>query len=651
MDRVASDIGAFLKKRRTWFVLALAGLVIIMYWPSWSLPLSFDDAWSIRLTASFSLTEIFTNTQNFGYFRPLYLAYYRLAAALGGSGAWVLHALCVLTHAANAALVFGLVRRVIANRHSEQIAAGTALLFAFNPFAVQAVALPAGLNHLLALLFAQLALLCYVELRDGAAHQLGWWLGCLCLCLLSFLSNEIGLSVAGLALWVELARAWQAGRWTRASWSFAVVAGFAGAYAVLYQLIPKGEATALVFSPQDVLHRALIGLQTWVYPFAFLAGLMDWPAQPVIILSAVLVFVVGALLARRYLIVLGFLWFVFASALPIIRLSADYVENAPRVFYLSAVGTAITWSSLLLSMRLIDCQPMLGRFAVASLAVVGGIGLWHVSEHQSWLARAHEPVRAIAEHSTQLEPQDELAVVNMPEWIAVPRRRFPLFSEGAIVMARYVRGSDLVLANAGFSRIVHLLTQAIPSEHLPSYAFRTFGSPVSAAQLSASARVLQTHYLDGGPSTEWIGGTTERSREPAQAYFGDDLALVLASAQPCRDGWIVTLRWQRTGPRRLLAHTLSASVQATDAQDAKLAQADGAPMNKLLPFADLPVDRDVLDRRLLLAQRVAPATLRIGVYDYVSGVRLRAHDALGRPLAGDMWASSLPTMDARVPCR
>ncbi len=651
MDQISFEIGASRTRRRTWFTLALAGLIVIVYWPSWSLPLSFDDAWSVRLTASFSLTEIFTNTQNFGYFRPLYLAYYRLAAALGGSGAWVLHALCVLTHAANAALVFGLVRSVIAHRHSEQIAAGAALLFAFNPFAVQAVALPAGLNHLLALLFAQLALLCYIELRDGAAQRLGWWLGCLCFCLLSFLSNEIGLSVAGFALWVELARAWRVGRWTRAAWSFAVVTGFAGAYAVLYQFIPKGEATALVFSSQDVLHRALISLQTWVYPFAFLAGLMDWPAQPVIILSAVLVFMVGALLARRYgymPIVLGFLWFVFASALPIIRLSADYVENAPRVFYLSAVGTAMTWSSLAC---LINHRPLLRRFAAAGMAVVGGIGIWHVSAHQFWLVRAHEPVQAIAEHGAQIELQDELAVINMPEWIAVPRRRFPLFSEGAIVMASYVRGSDLVLANAGFSRTVHLLTQAIPSEHLPPYAFQTFGSPVSVAQLLASARVLQTQYLDDGPSTAWIGGTTKRSHEPAQAHFGDDLALVHALVQPCRDGWIVTLRWQRIGLRRPLAQTLSASVQATDAQDAKLAQADGAPMNKLLPFADLPIDRDVLDRRVLSAQRVAPATLRIGVYDYVSGVRLPARDALGRPLAGDTWTISLPTMDARVPCR
>ncbi|PJF45866.1 MAG: hypothetical protein CUN48_16710, partial [Candidatus Thermofonsia Clade 3 bacterium] len=169
----------------------------------------------------FTLFDLFTRTQNFGYYRPLYLAYYRLAAAAGASGPLLLHVLCIVVHAANALLLLKFLPAML-GRQTGGMAFGVAFLFALNPFAVQAVALPAGLNHLLALLFIQLAMLCYTRARQSGPtrQRAAWWGACLGLCTLAFLSNEIGLSVAGFALAYEAIRAVRTRRWAREAWSF-----------------------------------------------------------------------------------------------------------------------------------------------------------------------------------------------------------------------------------------------------------------------------------------------------------------------------------------------------------------------------------------------------------------------------------------------
>ncbi|GIV85892.1 MAG: hypothetical protein KatS3mg052_2899 [Candidatus Roseilinea sp.] len=235
------------RARRLFLPFALAVFIGLLYWPSLSLPLSFDDAWSIRLVRDFTFVDLFTRTQNFGYYRPLYLAYYRLAAAAGASGPLLLHVLCIVAHAANALLLLKFMP-VMLGRHTGGMAFGVAFLFALNPFAVQAVSLPAGLNHLLALLFIQLAVLAYARARQPtrAYRRAVWWVSCLGLCVLAFLSNEIGLSVVGFVLAYEAARLGQARRWPRAAAHALPVIGLAAGYVVVYALIPKGAAPEFV---------------------------------------------------------------------------------------------------------------------------------------------------------------------------------------------------------------------------------------------------------------------------------------------------------------------------------------------------------------------------------------------------------------------
>ncbi|MFN4293106.1 MAG: hypothetical protein ACK4JD_03150 [Thermoflexales bacterium] len=640
--------------RRLWLPSALAVGIALLYWPSLSLPLSFDDAWSVRLVRDFTFVDLFTRTQNFGYYRPIYLAYYKLATLVGPYGPMLLHTLCIAAHAVNALLLLKFIPTTL-GRRTAGLAFSAAFLFALNPFAVQAVALPAGLNHLLALLFIQLAVLAYARARQPAStyRRALRWVGCLGLCALAFLSNEIGLSVVGFVLAYEAARLGQARCWPLAAARAWPVIGLAVGYVVVYSLIPKGAAPEFVFSIEGMLIRALTALQTLTYPLTWLVAPLRLSAEVSVLVASILLTVACLLALRNHesgALLAGALIFAASVALPVLRLATGYVQNAPRIFYVSSVGTAMLWAWLV---RALSAQlgHSLDRAAMAAaIAAIGLAGAWHAREHQSFLARANEPVSAIARAGAALAPDETLLAINAPEWVAPPRRRFPMFHEGAIVLADYVTGSDLVLANTGLIRGVQLAQLALPHDPTRPYAFQPFGDLLDFAQLHNAALVLQTHYRPDGPRTAWIGGATAQQHAQVEVSFAGGLALVRHDIQPCREGWVASLQWRGASSARELTPTLSAFVQVLDANGAKLTQNDGAPLDGLLLFTQMPRDRDIVDRRMLTAPGAVGATLYIGLYDYTTGERLPATDARGARLDGDALALALPPLDPSIAC-
>lgn len=629
-------------------VLALASAGI--YAASTALPLSFDDAWSVRLVRDFSPLDLLFRTQNFGYYRPIYLAYYRLAAAAGAGGPLLLHALCLLTHAANTLLVANLARR-----HAPTLGAMGAVcagaIFAFNPFAAQAVALPAGLNHLLALCFMLLALRCYA----AAQHSPRWIWAALGFSLLGFLSNEVALSVAGFVLAMTLAQPAATGPAARRWLPLFAVAALAGAYAALYPLIPKGAAPPFFFTLPGMFERMAYAAQILAWPLSLLlfhgTGLGSWASAAS---AALAVIGFGLWQARRnpaWLFAL--LLFGAGAALPVLRLDSDYVRNAPRVFYAAGAGMALVWALLI--------HQLAGRRAIAQAVLTAALvftGAWHVISQIEHYAHASEPAMVISAQARQLDASQRLLALNVPEWVAVTANHFPLFSEGAIIMAPYVDGRDLAFANAGVDRDVDLIQFPVPDAGLP-YAYRAFGQTAPdgalAEHFAAANRITWTRYTSRTIHTDWIGGVIPAQTDaPIEAQFGGQLALVAHHIQLCNDraerGAIVALQWRRVGSGAL-STTLSASAQLLDPQGARIAQADGAPLAGLLRFDQLPADRDVLERRVLLSDRpIAEGALLISVYDYQTGARLRAQRPDGSGLQEDALRLPLPVSPVSGVC-
>ncbi len=640
-----------------------------MYWPSVQLPLAFDDAWSVRLVDGYTLGDAFVRTENFGYYRPLYLLGYMLARALGPAGPFVLHALCLIVHSANAVLLTRLAR-ALAGRSDAGMELAVGLLYALNPFVFQAVALPAGLNHLLACLFTLSATLSYVAARQSGRAR--YWAISLALAVLSFLANEIGVVAAGFCLVYEISRAWRLRRWERHAWSFIAVAAPGVVYLLIYPLIPKGAPPEAVQTLSDFLQRALYAAQMLAYPFAALtkpvvAGNEAAVMAAAGMTAAACVAVVVARSRWNVLLVAGLLAFAGAAAPPLARLSADYVLNAPRALYVPLAGVALVWAALALALADVMTRAGCGRriklLSTPALRAVGvallcALGAAHVGSQLSLHVRVHAPITALVQTALTMPPDQRMLVLNMPEWVAPKARRFPVGSEGVIVMAPYVGGDDLVLANAGQRRDVQLAQFSTPFQPGLSYVYHPWGEQMEAgalpAALTMAARVMWVRYFTDTLRADWVGGVEPPAvfEGDAQVAFGGALYLVAHHTQPCRSGWILATRWRRAPgaqPDPSQA-TLSLFAQVYDAQGALIAQQDGALLSGLLGFQALPAGRDAVDRRWLMGSpSTAPVTIWVGLYDYQTGQRLPAvrsdgaaleHDAL--QLAAPLAAGDLP---------
>ncbi len=652
---------------------AILAVVAVIYGASVGLPLAFDDAWSVRLVEDYTLLDAFTRTANFGYYRPIYLLGYMLANAVGSAGPELLHVLCLVVHAANAILLTRFARVLLGARHTGfELAVG--LLYALNPFVFQAVALPAGLNHLLALLFILCAALAYARARQlGRRHGGGvWWAVALTAGALACLSNEIGVVVAVFCCVYEVSRAWREGHWTRGSWSFLGMAAFSAVYLAFYQLIPKGQPPETVMTLADMAQRLLYAAQLWAYPIAALLKPFIASDEVAVVASAIFTALACLLALRgrwRLMIVCGALLFV-GAALPLLaRLPAGYLLNAPRAFYVPLTGVALLWAALLLSLADLAGSWSPRRWlrvgvGAVSIGLVCAIGVVHSTSQLALHASAHQPVAVVAEVGASMPPGGRMLVLNLPEWIAPKARHFPIGSEGVIVMAPYVGGDDLVLANTGQRRAVDLGQYRLPFDPGLSYVYQTWGREVDPsgmpAEFASVDRIVNVRYLTDTLSALWLGGAEPPVPGAAQAVFDQHIELSAYHLTPCREGWVLATRWRlapgKTGAETP-ATTLSMFAQGLDAEGNRIAQNDGALAGGLMGFQSIPAGRDVVDRRLLSVgaspeQASGPVTLYLGVYDYQNGQRLPATGLDGARLEGDALAVPLPPrLAGALPCK
>ena len=200
-----------------------------------------------------------------------------------------------------------------------------------------------------------------------------------------------------------------------------------------------------------------------------------------------------------------------------------------------------------------------------------------------------------------------------------------------------------------------------PDAGLP-YAYQTFGEPVGVEALpdlmGDAARVLLTRYGATALHTEWIGGAQAPAQRAPQFTVEGTLGLSAYHVQPCRTGWVLALQWRRLDATAADAPaTWSAFAQVLGSNGARMAQQDGAPLRGLMPFARLPKDADMMERRWLMIEpgsdpreRQTGARLLLGVYDYQSGARLPLQLADGSRPDGDAFALDLPALDSAVAC-
>ncbi len=322
--------------------------------------------------------------------RPALMFSYWLNRAIFGEGPVAYHAVNLVIHVFNAALVFLLLWRLLTWRQSgaplrKYLAAFGSLIFLIHPLQTESVSYVAGRSESLSTLFVLLAYLVFLYRRKEGIS----WLeaaGVLALFAAALLAKENAISLAGILILTDLS--WPAAFSTaglRRNWRLYAIlapASLLGAAAVLRML--AGAPTA-GFSIREFtwyqygltearaiftylrLAAAPIG-QSVDHDFPASRSLLDHGAIFWLLLLALVVFAAVRLRRRAPLACFGLLFFLIALAptSSIVPIADPLVE---RRMYLPLVGLILIGCEA--SLRLRVSSPLVWSGAAAAALVFG----------------------------------------------------------------------------------------------------------------------------------------------------------------------------------------------------------------------------------------------------------------------------------------
>ena len=623
-----------------------------------------------------SLWQFFAGSAGYGYYRPVVFALLRLSELLFGNETFphnpvADHALLLLLHAANAAMVWLLARRLGGR---DAYAWVVALVFVFVPFSYEAVAYVASLTHPLAVFWTLATLLLYERAlsttddgRRTTGHRLlptSHWplITALLAMTLGLLTHENGLFIFPALVGVDWVRRPGSSVRERARrlWPFAVPPVL---FAGLWVLIPKSSEQGLNSLP-DISRNVVPFLQTLVYPLLPAVRLDSGDVEPLVLLAIVVVAAFGLLAWRAgawrlWAFALG--WFALSSLPALLFLGPAYVYGSPRLSYLPSIGVALLWGLPVLWLmgrrrttddgRQINAPSELvirGSSLVAPAVLIAAFlfaillpPLPFIRCQLDFYDETSRFARGMAAAGAAATAGREAVFVNAPFFFSSTAARpngcpspYPWTPVGGVLIPPYAQARDFVRFNGGPDRAVTGVTYA---GYAPGW--RTFGPEIDGAALrdhAASDAAYVFDLTDGvfaDLSAAWQPGAGEAA--DSLAAFGDALALAGAKLQPEPEHLVVGLDW------RVIEETdepLAAFVHVYDDSGALVAQSDGPPGGGLVPQAQWATGDGLTDVRTIDLSALPPGTYRIavGVYDATDGARLTAM-AAGSPLADDVY--------------
>jgi hypothetical protein len=325
--------------------LTLITAAIALYYPALRLGFLSDD---FVLSALAARGEFFR--QSWAFFRPLPLLFYSAA----GAHLAILHAVVVILHGLNAALVLWLATTFGLSRSQSLSAAALFLTFPAN---LEAVAWCAGIQDVL----MTAGVLGSIVLASVSATALS-----LAAVAASLLSKETAVA-APFLMWLS----------DRARWRTAAAAlGVAGAYA-LWRIATRPLAEGFAAAPTSYKLKELLvrPYGTLAVPFRG-AQLTEWPWLGILLVGGLAVLLVRAAWLwrgrRRRILMAGALalWVIVSIAPVYSMFDVSGTLQGSRYVYLATAGWSILMAALLLPAR-----SRLDLFLVMAACGIGAIGV------------------------------------------------------------------------------------------------------------------------------------------------------------------------------------------------------------------------------------------------------------------------------------
>lgn len=452
----------------------------------------FDDPLDLTRGEGRSYLSLLTSSEGYSYYRPLPFLFWKLSRdLLGFYDHGLLHSLPIVAHALAGWLLFLIVRR----NGFGLWAIVPAVLFLTYPFSYQDVMIAGVVFHPLVTMWLLASLNLYdLGRRTAGRRSVAFHMPAIGAALLALWTHESGVVVLPLVVGMEVIHLWRRSSRRPSPWTLgyllATVAFLATWYTV--EKAPFGDEA----STGDLRPKALFFLQGFSYPFSAQIQPLDerLGIAPGLLEAGLLALIVvpgAALLAARLrsegrvempaalVPAAAGLGIAVAAALPpMLRLSWEYVVDAPRLLYLVGLGAAIFWGTL----------PALdfGRrrltvvWRVVTLSLIGLVIVqsWaFVERRNEMFAAGTQAVEALAASGAQHDG-GRLLVVNMPSWLALDEYEYPYGHLGAQAVPVYVGLDRAIYVNS--SRLAEVQVQSIeffPEVSDGHYSFGPHGAP------------------------------------------------------------------------------------------------------------------------------------------------------------------------------
>ncbi len=423
-------------------VLALAGLVWLVYWNSLHNPFAFDDfsviASNPAVRGPADVPSFFRDGSTFSIFkrnwdyRPLFLTSMALCWWIGGGSTLPFHLVSVSLHMANVLLVFLLVRLFLTQSRygarsrsyseGERAAFFAAALFAVHPLATQSVNYITQQSVPMMSFFYLLSFYLFVRVYgtdSSPAVQPSRKLGSYAACALSLLSKATAVTLPlNLLVWEVLfgtPRAQRPGKY-KSRWIsqvprlykllpyFALTLAYYLLGRYIFQGSPPGRVTGIrqAFSGYLIQTKALVFcyLKLALFPFGLNID-RYFPAsdsffEPRVLISFLILAAILGLLIRfrkKRIAVFWTLWFPICLLVTTYLVSLPDLVNEHRV-YLSLVGVSGLAGLLFLRVRMrlpaqlfsyrVGRHPGRGATTVAALLLLVVFSIGTVARNRIW---------------------------------------------------------------------------------------------------------------------------------------------------------------------------------------------------------------------------------------------------------------------------
>jgi hypothetical protein len=610
--------------------LVSVALSLALYMGVLRLPFYSDDLLQIPWVASTPLPDLWHTSGPYQDYRPLHFTLWRLIYLVAGSlEPRSLHVLNLVGHALCGTLVGALASRW--GRRPRATAPLAAALFVVFPFAFDAVPWAIAFSYPLTVVLTLGALLAYQDARR--TNRAGIYLLAAVPTLLAGFSHESGAVAGPLIVLAELTVVRRQGGFSPRALVYPALSLVPLLAAALVR--PQGMALHGLVWP-DLLSSACLALQALTFPVAPLAALLTGAGCSAELAIALvgLPALAGVVLAAREhrgtgLVLLALGWWGLWCLPPLLTLRFEWLRDAPRALYPTAVGAALLWSGLA-GRRWRRVPHPLGAAAVAAVCLAPAS--WFVWGRMTLQRQVGDLLWQVVDAAVDHEP---LLVVNLPARVTPGERFYPLGHEGVIPMPLppRVHVDDLVAVHTGRSGTAFERSWGPVLPDLP-YSVDLLGQPLSVSDLRAAHQVALVTYQPDGMALREAGAvhTATPPLDPI-AILNDTVELLSADCTYEEgDRIVLSTRWRI---RRPVAGWPTIFAHLAGAEGTVVAQADGDPLRGLYPIPAWEWGEMVHDVRSFEGVPPGAGTVAVGMWDPDTGTRWAAFTPAGEHLPDD----------------